>query len=86
MYLRLYRIFIACSPILLKASAQSCGSACPYYSLAFSDEFNNVAINSALWNYRTDAKGESVQLAANVVESGGYAVINLKQQMDDGFN
>ena len=50
------------------------------YSMVFDDEFNGTSVNTALWGYRTDSKGYSVQLPANVTEGGGDLTINLKQQ------
>jgi hypothetical protein len=70
----------------IAALAQSCGSACSLYSLAWSDEFSGTSVNTDVWNYRTDAKGESVQLAANVAEGNGELIINLKKQSIDGYS
>src|SRR6185437_9084934 len=69
--------------VSLGAQAQT---APPNYTLAFSDSLGSSVLDQSKWNYRTDAKALSAQLPANVVESGGYADIDLAQQSFAGFS
>jgi hypothetical protein len=77
---------ISATAFFRPVKAQSCGTDCPFYSLAFSDQFNGDSIDETIWNYRTDSKSESVQLVANVDESGGYMNIHLKEQTVGNYN
>ena len=56
------------------------------YRLVFSDEFNGTALDTEKWNYRTDSKGLSTQLAANVSVSGGTLHLKLKKESAQGKN
>lgn len=63
------------------------GNALPYpgtqiggYQLAWSDEFNGTAVDTSKWDYRTDTRYWSKQLAANVSESSGILNLNLKKE------
>lgn len=50
------------------------------YTLVFSDEFDGTAVNTSLWNYRTDVKAGSAQLPENVSVGGGVMSIDLKAE------
>lgn len=50
------------------------------YTLAFDDEFNGSTVDTARWNFRTDQKAKSAQLARNVSEGGGVLSIALKKE------
>jgi len=50
------------------------------YTLAFSDEFDGTAVDTAKWNYRTDVKAYSAQRPQNVSVSGGLMSIALKHE------
>ncbi|MEY3895741.1 MAG: hypothetical protein RLZZ214_1261, partial [Verrucomicrobiota bacterium] len=63
------------------------GKALPYpgtpvtgYKLAWSDEFNGAALDTAKWNYRTDTRFWSLQRAANVRVSSGSLYLDLKKE------
>jgi beta-glucanase (GH16 family) len=50
------------------------------YTLVFDDEFNGSTVDTAKWNFRTDQKAKSAQLARNVSEGGGVLSIALKKE------
>ena len=79
-YLKLQLSLAATAGCIVGAVAQSCGSGCPLYTLAFNDEFGESAVDTTVWNYRTDEKGESAQLSSNVVVGGGYMNITLAKE------
>ncbi|MFC5924052.1 family 16 glycosylhydrolase [Micromonospora vulcania] len=54
------------------------------WTLAFSDEFNGSAVDTAKWNYRTDVKAYSAQRPQNVSISGGAMNIALRQESYGG--
>ncbi len=54
------------------------------YSLAFSDEFNQTKLDTSVWDYRTDSKHWSTQLAENVTLSDGFLHLNLKKEDANG--
>jgi hypothetical protein len=56
------------------------------YTLAFGDEFNGTSLDTAAWQYRTDAKALSQQLAANVSVSNGLLHVALKKQTVGSYN
>ncbi len=56
------------------------------YTLVFDDEFNGTAVDTAVWNYRTDVKAYSAQRPENVSESGGYLNIALKHETYAGMS
>ena len=78
---------IATGAFLLLVSISSYAQTAPQnYTLVFSDTLGSSVLDPSKWNYRTDGKDLSAQLPANVVESGGYANINLAQQSFAGFS
>jgi hypothetical protein len=56
------------------------------YTLAFGDEFNGTSLDTAVWQYRTDAKALSQQLAANVSVSNGLLHVALKKETVGSYN
>lgn len=63
------------------------GPASPYpgtpvsdYKLAWSDEFNAPALDTAKWNFRTDSRFWSLQRAANVRIADGLLNLDLKKE------
>jgi len=56
------------------------------YVLAFGDEFDGSAVDTSVWNYRTDQKGYSAQLPANVAIGNGVLTISLLQQDVGSYN
>ena len=50
------------------------------YTLAWSDEFNGSSVDTSKWNYRTDARGNSVQKPGNVIVGGGVMTIRMLKQ------
>lgn len=50
------------------------------FTLAFSDEFSGSSVDTAKWNYRTGAGGESYQRAENVSVANGNLVIALEKE------
>lgn len=55
------------------------------YKLAWADEFNGSALDTAQWVYRTDSKHWSTQLPANITVGGGNLVIHLKKEQAGGM-
>lgn len=55
------------------------------YALVFDDEFNGSTVDSTVWNFRTDEKAKSAQLARNVSEGGGVLSVALKKEAYDGY-
>jgi beta-glucanase (GH16 family) len=56
------------------------------YRLAWSDEFNGSAVDTAKWQYRTDSKLWSTQLPANVGVADGNLVLTLKKEDAGGMH
>ncbi|HWB96374.1 MAG TPA: family 16 glycosylhydrolase, partial [Bryobacteraceae bacterium] len=54
------------------------------YTLAWSDEFDQSALDTARWTYRTDSKHWSTQTPANIHLEGGSLVIDLRKQAAGG--
>ncbi|MEZ0393196.1 MAG: family 16 glycosylhydrolase [Pseudobdellovibrionaceae bacterium] len=50
------------------------------YRLAWSDEFNGTSLDTGKWVHRTDTKGLSTQLPANVSVSNGALHLAVKKQ------
>lgn len=70
---------------LLAAALLSAHAAPPGgYKLAWADEFNGSALDSAQWTYRTDSKHWSTQLPVNITVNGGSLVIHLKKEKAGG--
>ncbi|MBI5800109.1 MAG: family 16 glycosylhydrolase [Verrucomicrobia bacterium] len=56
------------------------------YTLAFSDDFTGTSLDTSAWSYRTDARGNSQQQAANVSVSGGYLHLAVKKEIVGSYN
>lgn len=56
------------------------------YTLAWNDEFNAGAIDSAKWGYRTDSKHLSTQKAENVSVKDGLLRLTLKKETANNKN
>ena len=54
------------------------------YKLSFSDEFNGDKLDEEKWSYRTDSKGQSTELTANVVVSNGAVQFLTKKERSRG--
>ncbi len=54
------------------------------YKLSWSDEFTGNALDATKWDYRTDSKGQSTQLPANISVSDGLLHIALKKEEANG--
>jgi len=54
------------------------------YKLAWSDEFNGTALDTAKWQYRDDSKLLSTQTPNNVTVKDGMLVISLRKEQVDG--
>ena len=63
-----------------KANSQTAPPVPTNYSLVFSDNFSGAVLDQSKWNYRTDTKALSAQVAANVAVSSGYLDLNMAQQ------
>ncbi len=48
--------------------------------LVFEDNFDSTALNTKVWNFRTDSKHWSTQLPANVTVDSGYLYLNVRKQ------
>ncbi len=69
----------------LPSEAQSAPAA--DYVLQWSDNFSGGSLDVTKWNYRTDIKGKSAQLPANIsVDTSGHMNIALRQQHFAGQN
>ncbi|KAK7427261.1 hypothetical protein QQZ08_006197 [Neonectria magnoliae] len=73
------------SCLSLGASA-ACGAPCSLYTLAWEEEFDSTAVNTTAWNFRTDQKALSAQLAANVGQADDNLIINLKKQTVNSYS
>ncbi|TAE90198.1 MAG: glycoside hydrolase family 16 protein [Verrucomicrobia bacterium] len=62
------------------------GSGIVDHKLAWSDEFNGTALDTAKWNYRLDNRYWSVQKAANVAVGNGQLQLLLKKEVTGTFN
>lgn len=71
---------VALAATTLPAAPASAAAPDPTYTLKFADEFNGTSVDTSVWNYRTDVKGNSAQRPENVSESGGNLSIALKQE------
>lgn len=70
----------------LGGSAALCGSPCDLYTITWEEEFDSTTVNTSVWNFRTDQKALSAQLAANVEQSNDNLVINLKKQQVNTYS
>jgi beta-glucanase (GH16 family) len=75
---------IALTLLLVPAPAHADPIGGTGWTLAFNDDFNGTAVDTAKWNFRTDVKGFSAQRPQNVTVSGGLMHINLKQESFGG--
>lgn len=50
------------------------------YKLAFFDDFKGERLDTSMWEYRTDSKHWSTQLANNVEIKNGFLYLNLKKE------
>jgi beta-glucanase (GH16 family) len=73
-------VLIALSPV----SPVNAAAPDSTYTLVFDDEFNGTAVDTSVWNYRTDVKAYNAQRPENVSESGGLLTIALKQETYGG--
>lgn len=48
--------------------------------LVFEDNFDSTALNTKVWDYRTDTRFWSKQMPENVSVANGYLYLNVKQQ------
>ena len=48
--------------------------------LVFEDNFDSTALNTKVWDYRTDTRFWSKQVPENVTVANGYLYLNVKQQ------
>lgn len=69
---------------LARPAAVHAAAPTPQYALTFDDEFNGTAVDTSVWNHRTDVRGNSAQRAENVSESGGAMHIALKAESYNG--
>ncbi|CAM1509720.1 Fc.00g000550.m01.CDS01 [Cosmosporella sp. VM-42] len=60
--------------------AALCGSLCDLHTLDWQQEFSEADVDTSIWNFRTDQKALSAQLAANVDQNDDHLIINLKKQ------
>ncbi len=55
------------------------------YSVAWEETFSGSSVDTSRWNFRTDVKRLSSQVAANAVISNGQLSLLMKQQSDRGM-
>jgi hypothetical protein len=74
--------------ILIKpeALAALCGTLCDLYTQNWEHLFVSSSVDTTVWNYRTDRKALSAQLAANVGQTNGNLVISLKKQQVGAYS
>jgi hypothetical protein len=74
--------------VALLTGAAAAGAAPPSanYAKQWGDNFTGAAIDTSVWNFRTDSKALSVQKAANMTEGGGEADIQLKAEVNGSYN
>ncbi|MBB5874482.1 beta-glucanase (GH16 family) [Allocatelliglobosispora scoriae] len=70
----------ACAAALVTAAPAQADPVGTGWTLAFNDDFNGTAVDTAKWNFRTDVKAFSAQRPENVTVAGGLMSINLKQE------
>lgn len=56
------------------------------YGLAWEETFNGSSVDTSRWNFRTDVKVLSAQLAANAVIDNGQLSLLMKQENVSGMN
>jgi len=56
------------------------------YYLVFSDEFKGTMLDQSKWQYRTDSKGQSTQVPANVTVSDGLLHLGAKKEDSVGMH
>ncbi|KAI9147064.1 Endo-1,3-1,4-beta-glycanase EglC [Paramyrothecium foliicola] len=72
--------FLSVVLLQFRALAALCGSLCDLYTQSWEQLFTSPSLDTTIWNYRTDRKALSAQLAANVGQANGNLVISLKKQ------
>ncbi|KAH6955966.1 concanavalin A-like lectin/glucanase domain-containing protein [Ilyonectria destructans] len=70
----------------LTITAQSCGTRCALYTLAWSDQFDGNAVDTSMWNYRTGPRLASYQRKENVEQIDGELIITQKKESYQGLN
>lgn len=75
-------IALSCAGLLALVLAAPARSSPPshLYRLAWEDTFNRPSLDTSKWNYRTDVKALSSQLASNVVIDHNQLSLLMKQQ------
>ncbi len=58
----------------------------PLYGLAWEETFSGSQVDASRWNFRTDVKALSAQLAANATVDNGQLSLLMKQQAVSGKN
>jgi len=76
-------LLLSASPIAAQTPARNPP---PGYKLAWSDEFDAPALDTAKWEYRTDSKLWSTQKPENVSVSGGTLKLALKKEEANGMH
>jgi beta-glucanase (GH16 family) len=71
-------------PLLMPAAPALAAPPSSLYSLVWSDEFDGTSVDTAKWNFRTDAKRESAQRPENISVAGGLMSIALKKEAFNG--
>jgi beta-glucanase (GH16 family) len=75
---------IAAGAVLVAPSAATATAPSSWYGLAWEEDFNGSSVDTSRWNFRTDLKALSAQLAANAVIDNGQLSLLMKQQSVSG--
>ena len=88
MRLRMKRsqLFLSFALLILVSGVLHAQAPRPGYVLQFSDDFTGDTVDTTRWNYRTDAKGHSIQLPANVTVTAGKLIVTPKKQSFAGMD
>ncbi len=69
---------------LIPATMVSAAPPSPLYGLAWEETFSGTSVDTTRWNFRTDVKALSAQLAANATIANGQLSLLMKQEAVSG--
>ena len=72
--------------VLAQAGASQAAAPDSKYVKSWEDSFSGNAVDTKVWNFRTDSKALSVQKAENVTQTPGELQINLKPEVNGKYN
>jgi beta-glucanase (GH16 family) len=74
----------AAAAVVLAPAASLADPPTSQYGLAWEETFSGASVDTSRWNFRTDVKALSAQLAANAVIDNGQLSLLMKQQTVSG--